>query len=129
MLPQDEIAQFATELYQRRGEAVMLDFAAVTMEGWAPQQNRCHENVTIWCINNEGYEIVRGWLYFDFGGALPIVRFVAHSAVRASDGKLYDITPQLAVNQYPFIPDNRSEDEYAEWVQGRGLGSIDFQPS
>ena len=93
-------------------KARKLRRAEVRQGDWVPHPNRCHENVSVWCEANDGYEPVRGWLYFDLPG-LPMSRFVAHSAVRAPDGKLYDITPSRASQDYPFIESGLSEDDYA----------------
>lgn len=51
---------------------------------------------------------------------------VAHSAVKAPDGALYDITPTNASQDYPFIESKLSEEEYAELVETRGYGEINY---
>lgn len=91
---------------------------------WEPQPNFCHHNVSIWCQLRPEYIPVSGWLYFDLPG-LNFVKFVAHSAVKAPDGELYDITPS-ETKDYPFIESELSEEEYAELVESKGFGEIDF---
>lgn len=109
---------YAAGLYARLTECAVLRRVEVASEGWTPQANECHANVTEWCTRYPEYEIVRGWLYFDFGGVLGRVQFLAHSAVRAPDGLLYDITPSQASQEYPFLTANLSEDDFAALVQG-----------
>src|SRR5258706_13269584 len=102
----EQITEYAASLFDRCQEGVILSRAEVAMGDWKPQAKLCHENVTAWCESNARYEPSRGWLYFDLGGLLDHVLFIAHSAVRAPDGRLYDITPTDASRQYPFIPPN-----------------------
>jgi hypothetical protein len=59
----------------------------------------------------------RGWLYFDFLGALEYVLFLAHSVVRVPNGELWDITPMQASQDYLFLPDIESEEEYAALIE------------
>lgn len=109
---------YAGKLFARVKQAVMLKRAEVAIGEWKPSGNECHGNVTELCAHDPSYAPVRGWLYFDFGGHLDRVQFLAHSAVRAPDGELYDITPSRASQQYPFIAAEESEAEYAALVQG-----------
>ena len=110
--------EYAARLYERLGECVLLRRAEVNIGDWRPRENECHANVTQWCLNNPQYEIVRGWLYFHVEGALGRVQFLAHSAVRAPDGFLYDITPSRATQDYPFLSSNLTEEEFSAMVQG-----------
>jgi hypothetical protein len=104
-------------LFARVHQAAVLNWAEVSIGDWKPQLNECHGNVTELCAHDPSYTPVRGWLYFDFGGLLDCVQFLAHSAVRAPDGKLYDITPAIASQQYPFLAAEESEREYAALIQ------------
>jgi hypothetical protein len=110
--------EYAASLYARLDECSVLRRAEVKSESWRPQANDCHANVSEWCIRYPEYEIVRGWLYFHFEGALGRVQFLAHSAVRAPDGLLYDITPSYASQDYPFLSAKLSENDFAALVQG-----------
>jgi hypothetical protein len=116
--------EYGRALMERAGEAQRLLRAEVRAPDWEPQPNRCHENVTIWCESNQGYVPVRGWLFFDLPG-LPHARFVAHSAVRTPDGQLYDITPSNAMQEYPFLEAQLSEEDFADLVEGQGRGQLD----
>ena len=104
--------KYAARLYERRSESVVLKRAEVSIGDWRPLPNQCHHNVTEWCAHDERYKPVRGWLYFDLA-PLNCAKFVSHSAVRAPDGHLYDITPTSLPCLYPFIPTEESEEEYA----------------
>lgn len=118
-----DINEYVSSLLQRVNKAVVLDRAEVKVGDWKPEPNKCHDNVTIFCLSNPVYQPVRGWLYFDLPG-LPYVKFLAHSAVLAPDGKIYDITPSYASNIYPFITSLLSDEEYADLVEIRGIGEI-----
>ncbi len=122
-MPQIDIKEYGKALYERRSEAVLLERTTIEGGDWAPQPNMCHHNVSICCELKKDYKPVRGWLYFDLPG-LNYVKFKAHSAVLAPDGKLYDITPSNASQDYPFLDGNLSEEEYADLVETRGYGEI-----
>jgi hypothetical protein len=119
--PNDALKEYAAQLYARRSEGVIVQPASAAMGNWAPDPNNCHLNVETWVLNNPEYGAVRGWLYFDFADALPFVRFVAHSVVRAPDGVMYDITPSNTTAQYPFITAEMSDQEFEEIVITLGL--------
>ena len=108
---------YAARLYARVNEASVLECCDVSIGDWHPTENECHGNVTTLCEHDPDYEPIRGWLYLDFGGVMDRVKFVAHSAVRAPDGVLYDITPSSVPHQYPFICAEESEDDYAQRVE------------
>lgn len=119
-----DVEAYGRRLLQRVADARTLRRAEITGGDWEPQPSRCHENVSVWCEMREGYTPVRGWLYFDLPG-LAFCRFVAHSAVRAPDGELYDITPSRASAEYPFVEGGLSEDEYADLVERRGISKLE----
>ena len=118
-----DINEYAKTLYSRFGTAVKLKRATIENSDWVPQPNMCHHNVSTWCHYMADYQAVRGWFYFSLPG-LNYVKFVAHSAVRAPEGELFDITPSNASQDYPFIDGGLSEEEYAELVEARGCGEI-----
>jgi hypothetical protein len=118
-----DIKEYAKRLFTKAGEAMPLKRAVIEGGDWKPQPNMCHHNVSIWCQNNPDYKSVRGWLYFDLAG-LNFVKFVAHSAVKSSDGELYDITPSNASKDYPFVDSELTEEEYADLVENKGCGEI-----
>ena len=109
---------YAARLFARRGEALMLQRVRVNLDGWEPRENECHSNATEIHCRNSAYLPVRGWLYFDFDGLLNKVHFVAHSAVRTPEGQLCDVTPSRASRDYPFIPAEESEEEFAALIEG-----------
>ena len=123
MLPFGPIVQtdaqnaYAAALYARVNEAALLQPAVVEIGDWQPQLNDCHANVTEACAHDPSYLPVRGWLYFDFGGLIDRVQFLAHSAIRAPDGVVYDITPQQASQQYPFLAAVEPEVNYRALVE------------
>ena len=124
-MPELDVNEYAKALCSRVGDAEMLKRAVIENGDWEPQFNLCHHNVSLWCELNTEYYPVRGWLYFDLPG-INYVKFVAHSAVKAPDGALYDITPTNASQDYPFIESKLSEEEYAELVETRGYGEINY---
>ncbi len=122
----DEVAlkTYATRLYERINEAAILTCADVGVGDWTPIKNDCHGNATTFCEHQQDHTPARGWLYFDYGGVTDRVQFLAHSAIQAPDGTLYDITPSSASQQYPFIIAEESEEEYVRLVHGKGIDSI-----
>lgn len=77
--------------------------SSVGIDDWVPMPNRCHDNTAIWVQHNPTHKAVPGFLLFDFGGYLNIVRFAAHSVIETEAGDLVDITPSQATVSYPFI--------------------------
>lgn len=120
-----DIENYAESLYLRVDEAAVLKQAVIEEERWKPQLNMCHHNVTNLCLLANEYTPVRGWLYFDLPG-LDYVKFVAHSAVKTPEGDVFDITPAIASQGYPFLVSNLSEDEYAYIVEDCGHGEINY---
>lgn len=115
-----DISEYAKMLCSKIDGAAQLNRAVVKIGNWTPQSNNCHSNVTIWCEHNPDYMPVRGWLYFD-----KLSKFIAHSAVKTSEGKLYDITPSFFASQnYPFIEGGLSHEDYADLVETQGRSEI-----
>ena len=113
-----EHPEYTQRLYLRVGQGEVAPPARVSIDDWTPVENDCHANVTTWCKSSNGFEIVRGWLYFDLAGLLPYVLFNAHSVIRDSAGELWDITPSRATDQYPFLVAEEAEDVYAQFIEG-----------
>jgi hypothetical protein len=109
---------YAAKLYARLGEAVVLRRMELEVGGWQPLAKGCHTNATQVHLRDASYAPVRGWLYFDFGGYLDHVQFLAHSVVRAPNGELWDITPVQPAQAYPFILAVESEEDYAALIAG-----------
>ncbi len=122
----DSIQNYGADLYKRRGSRIILQWVDVCIGDWQPEANDCHLNVTTLCESCEEYSPVRGWLYQDLAGVMPYVSFLAHSAVKAPDGKLYEITPSAASQQYPFIIAEEGEEDYATLVEREGVGEIKY---
>ena len=123
-----DVEAYGQALLRRVAEARRLRRAEIAGGDWQPQPNWCHANVSVWCEVKEGYTPVRGWLYFDLPG-LAFCSFVAHSALRAPNGELYDITPSRTSAEYPFLEGGLSEDEYAELVETRGMCNLEPRKS
>lgn len=102
MVGDAEIRVLTAELYVRRDTGVLVPIKSVQIGDWKPQPNLCHDNAETW-MNRTGDQVVKGFLYFDFDDALDYVQFNPHSVIRRADGSLWDITPQLATQRYPFI--------------------------
>ena len=115
--PLQDHPEYSRRLIARLSEAVIVPPARVSLGAWLPAENDCHANVATWCRNTQGFQIVRGWLYFDMANLMPIVLFNAHSVVRNERGELWDITPTKATSPYPFLIAEESEEEYAKFIE------------
>lgn len=114
--PTDAMKLYASQLYTRVGEGIVVPRVRIQLDEWKPQPRLCHQNVFTWIEKVPGQKAVHGWLYFDFGGYLPIVRFTAHSVVEDQKGELLDITPILTPREYPFVRANIPEEEFGQMV-------------
>src|SRR5271163_4814617 len=113
-----ELDAYAAALYERRGEGVLVPLRKLTVGGWSPLPNACHNNVSRIVATDQNWRPIRGWLYFDFGGYMPYVKFLSHSVIEMPEGVLVDITPQQRLqDDHPFIRDLKSEDEYGEFIE------------
>ena len=109
--------RYAAELYARIGDVRRLRNVEISIGDWSPLPKECHKNVTLVSVHDDRFTPVRGWLYFDFGGLLEYVLFLAHSVVRLPSGELWDITPAKSLLDYPFLAATESEVEYAALVE------------
>ena len=121
--PFQEHPEYSSRLVARLDSAVIVPRAEAHIGDWKPVKNDCHANVSTWCKNREGFQAVRGWLYFDLNNVMPIVLFNAHSVVRDEHGQLWDITPTKATDTYPFLIAEESEEAYAKFIEG-GAGRL-----
>ena len=109
------IEEYGRDLYSRKDEAITLIWADCEDEEWKPKEKECHVNVTVLCSMIDEIEPTRGWLMFDLIGT-NLVKFVAHSVVKNTDGKYYDITPPNTVMRPPFVLAKESEEEFEKIV-------------
>ena len=84
-------SKYFKRLYERRIEAVKVQFREVRFKGWQPVPNKCHDNVDHWVNCHTQSKAVRGWIFWppDETGRCT---FMAHSVVE-ENGELIDITP------------------------------------
>lgn len=113
MYPPD-IEAYISELYRRRDEGVVLPRAEMHGGNWQPQRKLCHDNVDTYCEFDRRYKPIRGWLFFDFDYCLDRVAFLQHSVLMFPDGTIFDITPAIASQDYPFIRVFESDEKFYE---------------
>ncbi|HXR16026.1 MAG TPA: hypothetical protein VN777_07405 [Terriglobales bacterium] len=90
-------------------EAERVSFRQVSLEGWQPQRNDCHENVDFLVQHNPRYKPVHGWAV---SGCYVLD---AHSVVCDQQGTLWDITfPDLAEYGILFIRHRGTEQEFSK---------------
>lgn len=127
--PSEALQAYAASLFQRAHEAQVLPRPNVVTDGWQPAANDCHNNADRYCAENPNNTVVRGWLFFELPGA-PFCRFVSHSAVCNPEGQLFDITPNNASADYPFLSSGLAEAYYAgvaeELLAAYRSGNLDF---
>jgi hypothetical protein len=124
-----ELQRLARRLYRRRCEGVVVPFVRVELDGWKPEEQDCHGNVTHWVLGQLGREectAVRGWLYLE-RSMRGCPSFVAHSVVETADGKLIDITPSRAKKRHPFIRHKGRAGEYERLLERHGLIALDYE--
>jgi hypothetical protein len=107
-----DLVEYARGVVARRSEGVIAVRQTVSLPGWAPQRNQCHDNVRFWVAAKPEHRHVFGYLVCDYLPLCWIVR--PHSLVEFEDGTLVDIAPQPNPWQYPFVRHIGSEDEFAE---------------
>jgi hypothetical protein len=108
-----DLAECAERIFARRSEAVLPVNRAVSLPGWRPQPNQCHDNVLAWVSATPKHKHVFGYLLFDYR-ELGFWTLRPHSLVEFEDGTLVDITPRPTAQQHPFIRHLGSEEEFAE---------------
>lgn len=87
--------EWKNDTRERRGQAVAIEFRAVTFaNGERPQPRRCHANVKRWVAEGSHRQRVRGWLIIS--GYI----YLRHSVVQGG-GSIYDITPQDTLDGTP----------------------------
>ena len=123
-LPSDP-QEIGRRLFARRSEGVIAKLKKVQIGDWRPSERECHRNVTIWCEQRADHKAVRGWLFFDLTGVVPLVRFTAHSVVEDVNGDLVDITPAKVFQSYPFIRAEEDEETFESLVE-HGITDIEF---
>lgn len=114
--PSEALRVYASQLYDRRAEGILVPRISIAVGDWQPAQNDCHGNAIELSLQDSSYVPVHGWLYFDLGGFAPFVRFAAHSVVANGNGELVDITP-AATPLYPFIRADLSQDYFVHAVE------------
>jgi hypothetical protein len=109
------LIELAARLYELRHTGKIIPFAKTRIgdesdpNHWKPQPKYCHANVDVWVRRSPQYQAIRGWVIFEDFATNPVfrrnpfVRFLAHSIIRAPDGKLLDITPNDLSQPYPFM--------------------------
>jgi hypothetical protein len=103
---QDEA--WATTVYERRGEAVLVPCEKVSLGDRDPARGECHRNVDAWIALHSENGAVRGWFYEEqtMSGT---AKFHAHSVIDRR-GELVDITcPDAGI---PFIRHVGTEGEF-----------------
>ncbi len=107
------LAEYAKGIFARRSESVFPINREVSLPGWRPQPNQCHDNVLAWVSAKPEHKHVYGYLLFDYR-ELGFWMLRPHSLVEFEDGTLVDITPRPTTQQHPFIRHFGSEEEFAE---------------
>jgi hypothetical protein len=87
----NDYSEYFRRLYERVDVAVEVQFREVSLEGWQPELNKCHDNVDYWRKHHAESCAARGWIFWppDETGRC---KFMAHSVVQ-ENGTLVDITP------------------------------------
>lgn len=98
----NEAFAYAKFLYSNVTDAVYLKFLDVTINGSKPKPKECHNNVNKFIEQNISFSPVYGWLVIDAPTTSQCL-FLAHSVIKDTDGKLFEITPIQSCEPRPFI--------------------------
>lgn len=98
--------------FDRRDQAIQLDYVTPCPDDWEPIPHHCHENANRWVHEQRAWRVVRGWLIVLDDGVSAM--FDAHSVVRDPLGQLWDVT-QREVSR--FVIHTGREDEFMEKVK------------
>lgn len=120
-----ELAALAKRLYERRQDALVVPYEDRASAGFAPVHHECHRNVDLWVQAHPRDQPVRGWLSFDAFYLLGYHRFQPHSVVADENGRLFDVTPSLASQRYPFLRHEGTDAEYVALVESSHLVHLD----
>jgi hypothetical protein len=105
------------ELYKKfisslLNEAVHLPFKKILLHGKPPIANNCHHNAQEYEDIFLNSECIRGWLVIDGGITSKNIILLSHSAIRASDGQLYEITPIRSLDPRPFVESFLKDEDF-----------------
>jgi hypothetical protein len=81
---------------------------------WLPLAHHCHANVQMWVHHSPAHKRVKGFVLF--GPEFGVWKVLAHSLVELEDGRLVDITPHGASQQYPFVRHIGTDEEFEEFA-------------
>jgi len=95
-----------------RNEGSLIQQEEIKECEWEPEFHECHKNVDFWCRSNPEYKPVRGWLFYAFNYEADFVWFQQHSVILTPENTLVDITPNNALDSYPFIIAKESDDDF-----------------
>ncbi len=102
----------AQMLFDRRDQAIQLDYVTPRPDNWKPIPHRCHENADQWVGEHPAWSVVRGWLIVVDDGVSAM--FDAHSVVRDPLDQLWDVTLREGGR---FVIHTGREDEFMEKVK------------
>jgi hypothetical protein len=61
-----DLIEYAKGVVARRSEGVIASYRAVSLPGWTPQTNQCHDNVQKWVSATPQHKHVVGYLVCDY---------------------------------------------------------------
>jgi hypothetical protein len=106
-----EPKEYFAALHARRHGALPIRHRDVSVPGWSPQQNKCHDNVDFWVKLNPHLRPVRGWMVLSEDASGHCL-YEAHSIIE-DNGELYDISiPGLLCHGIRFLKHSGSEEDF-----------------
>src|SRR5258706_3222356 len=108
----DERMRLAIGVIRRclAGEGVELQQKTLTR--YDPTLHRCHDNVREFVAKFPAYTHVCGFFVANRQPIADTTLVIAHSAVRAPDGSLNDITPSELDVRHPFVPHTGTPEQF-----------------
>lgn len=125
----DYLEELALRLYDRRHEAVLVPFRDCAGPDFTAVEQACHSNVDDWVKGHPEHRAVRGWLVHESWLPQGFCRFAAHSVVQDERGELFDLTPTMAAQRYPFLHNHLTDEEFILMVSARHLVHLDHRVS
>lgn len=113
------IQQYGDLLFSKIDTAKHLTFHDSIICGEKAKKKECHKNARCFCMENDTYQLIHGWLVIDGRPFFKSIKFIAHSVVQSPEGELLDVTPVESLDPRAFLRafiDNQEFEAFVDWL-------------